>query len=113
MIAEKASESIEQAVAYELQNIVRKYGPTYASQHEAYAVLKEEIEEAAEDMEQINRDLAYLWALIKNNHIKKGREALEETKQYAIALAEEATQVAAVCERFLETIKQYIIRRCR
>ena len=31
MIAEKASESIEQAVAYELQNIVRKYGPTYAS----------------------------------------------------------------------------------
>ena len=56
-------------------------------------------------MEQINRDLAYLWALIKNNHIKKGREALEETKQYAIALAEEATQVAAVCERFLETIK--------
>ena len=105
MIAEKASESIEQAVAYELQNIVKNYGATYASEHEGYAVLKEEIEEAEECLDCINKNLAYIWALIKNNHIQKGREALEETKQYAIALAEEATQVAAVCERFLETIK--------
>ena len=111
MIAEKAKDSISQAVAYELQNIVKKYGPTYASEHEGYAVLKEEIEEAAECLDGINKNLAYIWALIKNNHIKKGLEgingweALVETKQYAIALAEEATQVAAVCERFLETIK--------
>lgn len=106
MIAEKAAVSIEQAVAYELQNIVKKYGPTYASEHEAYAVLKEEIEEAAEDMEQINRDLAYLWALIKNNHIKAGGGAILETIDYAKMLAQEAVQCAAVCERFLETIKK-------
>ena len=111
MIAEKAAESIEQAVVYELQNIVKNYGAVYASEHEGYAVLKEEIEEAADDLDGINKNLAYIWALIKNNHIKKdsnalnGWEALVETKQYAIALAEEATQVAAVCERFLETIK--------
>lgn len=105
MIAEKASDAINKAVLYELQNIVKKYGPTYASEHEGYAVLKEEIEEATECLDGINKNLAYIWALIKNNHIKKGWEALEETKQYAIALAEEATQVAAVCERFLETIK--------
>ena len=33
MIAQKANESIEQAVAYELQNIVKNYGATYASEH--------------------------------------------------------------------------------
>lgn len=105
MIATKASESIDQAVAYELQNIVKKYGAVYASAHEAYAVLKEEIEEAAEDMEQINRDLAYLWALIKNNHIEKGVGTISEAIDYAKMLAQEAVQVAAVCERFMETIK--------
>lgn len=105
MIAEKASESINKAVAYELQNIVKDHGAFYASEHEAYAVLKEEIEEAADDLEQINKDLAYLWALIKNNHIKNGNGTITEAKNYAVMLAHEAVQVAAVCERFLETIK--------
>ena len=104
MIAEKAKDSISQAVAYELQNIVNNHGVFYASEHEAYAVLKEEIEEAAECLDVVNKNLAYVWALIKDNHIQKGFAAIEETKQYAIALAEEATQVAAVCERFQETI---------
>jgi hypothetical protein len=100
MIAEKATESINQAVAYELQNIVKEHGAVYASEHEGYAVLKEEIEEAAECLDVVNKNLAYVWALIKGNHIKKSYASIEETKQYAIALAEEATQVAAVCERF-------------
>ena len=105
MIAEKAEESIDKAVAYELQNIVKNYGAVYASEHEGYAVLKEEIEEAADDLEQLNKNLAYLWALIKNNHIKKGCETISEAIDYAKMLAQEAVQIAAVCERFLETIK--------
>ena len=48
MIAEEATKSIEQAVCHELRNIVKKYGPTYASEHEGYAVLLEEVEEALE-----------------------------------------------------------------
>ena len=106
MIAEKASESIEQAVVYELQNIVKNYGAVYASEHEAYAVLKEEIEEAADDLEQLNKDLAYLWALIKNNHIKNGNGTISEARDYAEMLAGKAVQVAAVCERFMATIKK-------
>jgi uncharacterized protein YecA (UPF0149 family) len=105
MIAEKAEESINQAVVYELQNIVKNYGATYASEHEGYAVLKEEIEEAADDLDQLNKDLAYLWALIKNNHIKNGNGTISEARDYAVMLAQEAVQVAAVCERFEETIK--------
>lgn len=105
MIAEKAAESIDQAVAYELQNIVKDHGAFYASEHEAYAVLKEEIEEAADDLDQLNKDLAYLWALIKNNHIKNGNGTISEARDYAEMLAQEAVQVAAVCMRFLETIK--------
>lgn len=106
MIAEKASESIEQAVAYELQNIVKKYGATYASEHEGYAVLLEEVEEATDFIDSINKNLAYIWALIKNNHIGRGHEAIAETRKYATELAKEAVQVAAVCVRFQETLNK-------
>ncbi len=104
MIAIKSTECINQAVAYELQNVVKKYGATYNSEHEGYAVLKEEIEEAADDLDQLNKDLAYLWALIKNNHIKNGNGTISEARDYAVMLAQEAVQVAAVCERFAATI---------
>ena len=43
--------SINQAVCYELQAITKKYGAHYASPHEGYAVLKEEVEEAEESMQ--------------------------------------------------------------
>lgn len=105
MIAEKAKEAIELAINFEHNNITTKYGDKYASKHEAYAVLKKEIEDAADDLDQLNKDLAYLWALIKNNHIKKGNETISEAKDYAEMLAWKAVQVAAVCERFLDTIK--------
>ena len=52
MIAEKATECIEQAVCHELRNIVKKYGPTYHSEHEGFAVLKEEVEEVEECVQQ-------------------------------------------------------------
>lgn len=103
MIAQKADESIEQAVAYELQNIVKKYGAKYHSTHEAYAVLKEEAEEAQECMGAVLSHLNNIWYGVKENDI-----ALIEVdlcKEFAIALAEEAVQCAAVCERFEETIK--------
>ena len=48
MIAEKAREAIKQAVCYELQNIVKEHGAVYNSGHEAYAILKEEKEEAVQ-----------------------------------------------------------------
>lgn len=103
MIATKASESIDQAVAYELQNVVKKYGATYNSEHEGYAVLLEEVEEAASEMIFVKGILEKFWESIKCN--KVNNELLYFVKQHALRLAEEAVQVCAVCERFLETIK--------
>lgn len=105
MIAEKASESIEQAVAYELQNIVKKYGPTYASEHEGYAVLLEEVQEAMEAYRTMEARTNFIWSAIRNNVLKEQNYHISEVKEYAIELAKEAVQCAAVCERFLETIK--------
>ena len=102
MIATKAKESIDQAVCYELQNIVKKYGPTYHSTHEGYAVLKEEVEEAAEDMQKLEQMLEDLWQTIKINF--SVNDELPRLKGVAVALAGEAVQCAAVLERFLSTV---------
>ena len=104
MIAEKATECIEQAVCYELRNIVKKHGPTYASEHEGYAVLLEEVEEACEAAEFIQDALKRLWTSIRQNEFSNFE--LSQIYNYAKGLADEAVQVAAVCERFMETVKK-------
>lgn len=58
MINGSALVSINQAVCYELQAITKKYGVHYASPHEGYAVLKEEVEEAEECIQLLNDKLA-------------------------------------------------------
>ncbi len=103
MIAEKASESINQAVAYELQNIVKNYGATYASEHEGYAVLLEEVEEAKECLQIAEETLKDLWKSVRRNEYAD--DTLWKIKQAAINMAQEAVQVAAVSERYEETIK--------
>lgn len=103
MIAEKAKESINQAAVYELQNIVKNYGATYASEHEAYAILKEEVEEVSEAFTGLTTMLETIWKRVRNNEL--GTDIVEVCKDCAIDVAQEAVQCAAVCERFLETIK--------
>ena len=103
MIAEKAAESINQAVAYELQNIVKNHGAVYASEHEGYAVLLEEVDEAGDALTDVEKKLTDIWLSIKSNELKMFDIHL--LQEFAKGLAEEAVQVAAVCERFMETIK--------
>ena len=103
MIAEEATKSIEKAICHELRNIVKKHGPSYASEHEGFAVLMEECQEAAESDKDMQEHLGKLWKSIRENQISNFE--LSQVYNFAIALAEEAVQVAAVCERFMETVK--------
>ena len=106
MIAEKAEESIYKAVAYELQNIVKDHGAVYASNHEAYAVLLEEAQEAREAQNFLAQRLESVWYGIRDNSKETVSSNVCQVKEWALALAGEAVQCAAVCERFIETIKR-------
>lgn len=99
MIAEKASESIEQAVFFELKNILKEHGPQYNTTHEGYAVLAEEVEELLEAHDGIQGNMSDLWKSIKINILDD--TALTIVKSKALAVAMEAVQVAAVCDKFL------------
>ena len=102
MINGDALVSINQAVCYELQSIIKKHGAHYASPHEGYAVLKEEVEEAEECIQLLNDKLVEVWKNIRLNW--NDSAVVYQAQQSAVALAEEAVQCAAVCERFIATL---------
>lgn len=106
MIDKMAASAVEMAVNYEHQNIVKEHGEVYASDHEAYAVLLEEVQEVTEACKWMQTRTEGIWMAIRNNVLDKQSYHIEEVKKFAVETAKEAIQCAAVCERFLETLKR-------
>lgn len=100
MFDNKTIELVKQAIQTETDNAKRLHGKTYASSHEAFAVLKEEVEEAQVEMENINNNLEALWQYIKKNTALDG--TVERIQFFADNLALEACQIAAVCRKITE-----------
>ena len=99
MEAPKTKSLIQEAIETELENARKQWGPQYNSEHEAYAVLKEEVEEAADDLTIISEDLGFLWNAVKGNSDKPYSAALKHIQQTALELAIEAVQIAAVAKK--------------
>lgn len=104
MFASETGKIIETAINNEKENAIESYGPTYNSDHEGYAVLKEEIEEADCDLKYIQDALCDLWKGIKINvYPKCKQEMIKKIVKDAKNLAMEACQIAAVGQKFLES----------
>lgn len=65
MFSENAKTFVKTAIHSETENAEMKYGKKYHSLHEGYAVLKEEVEEAGEEWDNVNRGLTILWEKIR------------------------------------------------
>lgn len=89
---------VDALVDLEHKTIVEKWGEGYNSHHEAYAVLKEEIEEAHEKLETIKRWHDRLWSCIRED-MGNLEDKISRIEHNAKQLAAEAVQVAAVCRR--------------
>ena len=99
MFSELARLHINKAVMTETENAKKNYGDPYNSQHEGYAVLLEEVEEAADDLNYIKNNVGVLWQSIKTNDLKD-TSLLTDIEGTAQLLALEAVQIAAVCTKF-------------
>lgn len=85
----------------ELNSADKQYGP-FHSQHEGYAVLKEEVEELLDSAQRCSNFTEVLWKLIKqdSNSYSRKTQILAEIRKHATATAAEAIQVAAMCHKF-------------
>lgn len=100
-------EDVELLVQKELESANKRF-PMFHSDHEGYAVLKEEVEEAETDLIRTKDQVASLWRFTKKNLSKPKESAAESIKEFAIELAIEAIQVAAMAQKFIDSKRERV-----
>lgn len=101
---------IENMVAEELE-VANKSFPMFASWHEGYAVIKEEVEEAAENMELITEEgMTYLWSSIRMKDVDEDARVanVEGIRKLAVEAIQELIQVAAMCDKSIKSMEKDI-----
>lgn len=101
--SENVKTFVNTAIHVETEEAVAKWGKTYSSLHEGYAVLKEEVDEVRDENIHIKNGLYSMWDSVKTNDVKK--EDVEKIREHAEKLALEAVQVAAVCNKILNGLQ--------
>lgn len=97
---------VDYLIENELDFATEEHGATFASMHEGAAVLAEEAQEAAEEVEIIHRKFDRLWEEVRADNSKSAREHAEEVASHAERLACEAIQVAAMALKFVDTVEE-------
>ena len=95
---ERLMNNVNELVSQELKMANTNF-PPFNSRHEGYAVLLEEVEEAEYEMCMVKSSLNYVWGAVKTDI---PIIPVEDVKNYAVRLACEAIQVAAMCDKFID-----------
>lgn len=110
MEAEKTKNFIKGAIAAETESAKEKWGETYHSEHEAWAVLNEEVEEANEALVKIVTIERVLWNFVRKAEKKEAdhkyiTDNLHYLLDHAQELATEAVQIGAVAQKYIDTME--------
>ncbi len=81
------------------------HGAAAHSPHEGYALIKEEYEEAQEQMAALNQQIDHYWAEVRADETEYHPQYLDAIKRAAILGACELIQVAAMADKALATYK--------
>lgn len=106
MSYKRTMRGVDYLIENELDFATEEHGATFASIHEGAAVLAEEAQEAAEEVEAIHRKYDNLWAEVRADNSKSAREYAEDIASHAERLACEAIQVAAMAIKFVDTVEK-------
>ena len=94
---------IRDAIEKELASAKERF-PMFASMHEAIAVIAEEKEECDDALRQgVISNLLAAWCCVRRNETKQALDHLTRLKFKAEELAIEACQVAAMCEKAVQS----------
>lgn len=101
---------IEALVEDELERIIEEHG-LFNSDHEAWAVIKEEIDETYEDIRELETNHAFWWKRIREDDIDN-LDVVDEIEKYAIEAIKELVQVIACCRKYKwKHLKEWVQKR--
>lgn len=93
-------------IEQELKRANNKF-PLFSSEHEAYAVLLEEVEEVEVEIQLIKARMDSLWEYVKSNCAYEYQsEKVKQIKEDAINGIQELMQVAAMCDKWEMSLKK-------
>lgn len=98
--------TIEQLVLEEYLSANEKF-PMFSSSHEGWAVLKEEVEEFADECHGIFNPMSDLWRFVKTNDVNSQKDILLLAKNHALRAAEELIQVMAMIHKYEMYLAQF------
>lgn len=104
VIIDKICNWIDRLVSEECTNRIEEKG-YFIDQHHGYAVIKEEVEECQEELDKLINKLNWAWKYTREND--SAVDVVKDMRKIAILVASEATQVAAMCEKFEVSSKQF------
>lgn len=76
-----------------------KLHPPFVDRHQAYAVIKEEIEEAVEEIKDVENYLKMYWNAIREDDYEEADKKVKELRNYAKQAISELIQVTAMCKK--------------
>jgi hypothetical protein len=97
---------VEMVVIQELAR-ANKMFPSFQSPHEAYGVIKEEQEKAADENCSTVGLLNDFWNAVKSNDYEEQEAVLNSLRDAAVRAAAELCQVAAMAQKGIDSLYQY------
>ena len=93
-------------VSDELDRASKLHGAAFASEHEGYGVIAEEVLEAGDELEKAESLMRRLLIALREEKKTAIFDLTGQIKEVAVNCAAECVQVAAMCEKMLRTVKE-------
>ena len=93
-------------VSDEYDRAAKLHGAVFASPHEGYGVLAEEVQEAGDEADLIDAVMRQLLLAIREEKPSSIVDLAECIRDKAVSAAAERVQVAAMCEKMVRTVRE-------
>lgn len=93
-------------VSDELDRASKIHGETFASPHEGFGVIAEEVQEVGDELEIAEGNLSTMLAFIRDENNQMIMDVADCLRDAAVNAAAELVQVAAMCEKMARTVTE-------